>query len=342
MKALKIIRRLLPIFAPLLLLAATASVVVVAWYVSIIQTGEIDATTKNVAIEYVFNKEVLKNQTSYTVKNLAFFDEDSTDEIDYIEPMAVKLSIKLRNNSSNNIKYTIIFQSEKTIVKDSTYSEITVTSSNYEKLVEDREIYTRTGSGTDQSPYVYTLVTSTTYQADTYYRKDDKSISYIDCVFDSTPQELYTKVSDLKKNKPAGITYEETDKKVMACMISQTDLPVKETYELDNTVTAQTFKTDGSLYTRTGTGTNNDPYVYSKVTSGTYQAGTNYYVDKSITIVNLYLYGVQEIDTALNDDFIYNVTDNGNGNITRTMKTYSFTLTFIAEPQGDVESTENE
>ena len=332
MKVLNILKKFMPIIAPILLLSITASIVVVAWYVSIIQTGEIDATTKNVALEYVFDNGILKNQTRYTVKNLAFFDVDSEDELEYIEPMAVKLSLKLKNNSSNKLKYTIIFQSEKSILKEDTYSAAIVNGNNYKELVDNGEIYVRS----EQEPYKYTLVTATTYQEGTYYKKDDKSIAYIDCVFDINTQNA-TVINDLKNIKPAGTTYENTLKKVTASIVSQTDLPVEGTYS-EVTVTEETFKTDGSLYTRTGTGQASDPFIYHRVTSGTYQSNTKYYIDESITIVDLYLYGVQEIDTALNDDFIYTLDSNNN----KTTKTYNFTLTIIAEPQGETEVTENE
>ena len=87
---------------------------VFAWYTSKQQIGEIDATTKNVAVEYKFDDSTNKNVMNYNVKNLSFFDVDSTQELKYIKTMAVKMEINLKNNSSNEISYKVIFNSTKT------------------------------------------------------------------------------------------------------------------------------------------------------------------------------------------------------------------------------------
>ena len=336
MQKLKKFSLILSLIAPVLLVAATATVVIFAWYVSMIQTGEIDASTKNLAIEYTFDNNTKKNQTKYTVKNLAFFDVDSTNEVSYIEAMATKLTINLKNNSSSSVKYTIIFQANKTILKnDDEYQVATVTEDTFDT---NGSLYSRSGAGTEQSPYVYTAITTGEFSGSaTYYEKTDKSNAYIDCLFSVVNDRNYTTVDQFKSYPASDITYENNKTKVLAMKQPDQALPVYGTTYEAVTVTQTTFKTDGSLYTRSGAGTAADPYVYSSVITGSYDSGTTYYKDSALTTIDLYLYGVQEVDTAQNDDFIYQTV----GNV-KTMRTYSFTLTIIADPVGDAVIEENE
>ncbi len=336
MQKLKKFSLILSLIAPVLLVAATATVVIFAWYVSMIQTGEIDASTKNLAIEYTFDNNTKKNQTKYTVKNLAFFDVDSTNEVSYIEDMATKLTINLKNNSSSSVKYTIIFQANKTILKnDDEYQVATVTEDTFDT---NGSLYSRSGAGTEQSPYAYTAITTGEFSGSaTYYEKTDKSNAYIDCLFSVVNDRNYTTVDQFKSYPASDITYENNKTKVLAMKQPDQALPVYGTTYETIAVTAETFKTDGSLYTRSGAGTAADPYVYSSVITGSYNSGTTYYKDSALTTIDLYLYGVQEVDTAQNDDFIYQTV----GNV-KTMRTYSFTLTIIADPVGDAVIEENE
>lgn len=332
---------ILQLIAPVLLVAATATAVIYAWYVSMIQTGEIDASTKSMAIEYKFDDNTKKNQVRYTVKNLAFFDEDSENEVSYIEAMATKLTINLKNNSSNAVNYKIIFQAEKTILKeDNSYHVSSVTENTFASKRE--ELYTRSGAGTEQSPYTYTAVEANAEfnnTANYYYEKDDKSNSYVDCLFSVLNDRNYTTVAQFKGYPGTGVSYEESDKEIRAMFASTTTLPSFGTSYSEATVTALTFVTDGSLYTRSGDGSDANPYVYTQVVSGEYSSQTTYYKDNAFASIDMYLYGVQEVDTALNDDFIYNFNSQNN---TRTMRTYQFTLTIIAEPDGAAIISENE
>ncbi len=336
MQKLKKFSLILSLIAPVLLVAATATVVIFAWYVSMIQTGEIDASTKNLAIEYTFDNNTKKNQTKYTVKNLAFFDVDSTNEVSYIEDMATKLTINLKNNSSSSVKYTIIFQANKTILKnDDEYQVATVTEDTFDT---NGSLYSRSGAGTEQSPYVFTAITTGEFsESATYYEKTDKSNAYIDCLFSVVNDRNYTTVDQFKSYPASDITYENNKTKVLAMKQPDQALPVYGTTYEAVAVEEETFKTDGSLYTRSGAGTAADPYVYSSVITGSYNSGTTYYKDSALTTIDLYLYGVQEVDTAQNDDFIYQTV----GNV-KTMRTYSFTLTIIADPVGDAVIEENE
>ena len=123
-KKLNILNLILSIVAPIALITVVVISIVFGWYTNRQQVANIDATTKNVAVEYTFDNDTEKNVLNYTVNNLAFFDIDSNDEdnnkieLRYLPVMAVKLSITLKNNSSNNINYKVTFESAKDIVKD--------------------------------------------------------------------------------------------------------------------------------------------------------------------------------------------------------------------------------
>lgn len=118
----KIFNNILSIVAPILLIATVIVFISYGWYVKRQQTANIDASTKNVAIEYTFDDDESKNVVNYTVSNLSFFDIDSTDEnkieLIYLSSMAVSLTLNLKNNSSNNVTYKITFNSLKDVIKE--------------------------------------------------------------------------------------------------------------------------------------------------------------------------------------------------------------------------------
>ncbi len=124
---LKIIQIILAIVTPILLVSTVVVIIVFGWYIKRQQTANIDATTKNVSVEYSFNDDDEKNVVNYNVKKLVFFDTDSTDEnkieLKYLDLMAIKLNLKLKNNSSNDITYKITFESEKQIVSETVEDE---------------------------------------------------------------------------------------------------------------------------------------------------------------------------------------------------------------------------
>lgn len=107
--------KILYIVTPLLMVFTTV-VLIYAWYTNTLRTGEIDATTKNFAIEYTFDDDTEKNVSTYTVKNLAFFDYDATEESQFLEGEAVSLLINLKNTSDSDLNYTITFKATKTVV----------------------------------------------------------------------------------------------------------------------------------------------------------------------------------------------------------------------------------
>ena len=112
MKKSHIITIVLSILAPVLAIIIGISMVR-AWYTKIVQTGELDATSKNVAIKYQLNNSA-ENVTTYTINNLAFFDADSEDEGEFLNLLALKIDLVLTNNADNETNYTIIFESTKT------------------------------------------------------------------------------------------------------------------------------------------------------------------------------------------------------------------------------------
>ena len=258
----KIIYNIISIAAPILLIAAVVFVITYGWYVKRQQTADINATTKNVAIEYTFDDDATKNVVNYTVENISFFDADSTDdnkiELKYLPVMAVKLDIKLLNKSSNDVSYKITFEAAKDIVS---------------KTVEGNTV--------------------------------NKSIAYVDCLFYNNPNsnslvipENVTTVNGMKAVPTDGVTY-------------------------TNTASTSTNKAE---YDSSSLST---PLVLSPVTD---EDTASTIASKTVTL-SMYIYGVQEIDNAANDDFLYEyVTEN---NVTtKKLKQYEFSITIESIPQG--------
>ena len=54
----------------------------------------------------------------------------------------------------------------------------------------------------------------------------------------------------------------------------------------------------------------------------------------------MYIYGVQEQDNALNDDFLYSY-ETENEVVTKNLRRYQFSLTIESIPIGEVEVVEN-
>ncbi|MBQ6782547.1 MAG: hypothetical protein IJP63_00895 [Acholeplasmatales bacterium] len=260
----KIIYNIISIAAPILLMAAVVFVITYGWYVKRQQTADINATTKNVAIEYTFDDDTTKNVVEYKVENIAFFDADSTDdnkiELKYLPVMAVKLDIKLLNKSSNDVSYKITFEALKSIVSET---------------VEGNTV--------------------------------NKSIAYMDCVFydiTNIPSSVTT-VNGIKALTTDGVTY-------------------------TNTASTSTNKAE---YDSSSLST---PLVLSPVTD---EDTASTIASKTVTL-SMYIYGVQEIDNAANDDFLYEyVTEN---NVTtKKLKQYEFSITIESIPQGEVNVSEN-
>ena len=127
MKKSNIIVIVLAILAPILTLVVGISIIS-AWYTNTIQTGQLDATSKNVAIKYQLNSGT-ENATTYTINNLAFFDADNNNEGEFLELLALKIDLKLTNNSDNDVSYTIKFESTKTKLPETDDEDNEVTTS---------------------------------------------------------------------------------------------------------------------------------------------------------------------------------------------------------------------
>lgn len=262
MKKGKILYNIISIAAPILMLAAVVLVITYGWYIKRQQTADINATTKNVAIEYTFDDDSTKNVVNYTVENIAFFDVDSTDEnkieLKYLPVMAVKLDINLRNKSSNDVSYKITFEASKEYVTETIEGE-----------------------------------------------KVNKSIAYVDCLFYDV------------SNIPSSVTTVEGIK----------SLP-----------------TDGVTYTNDdSTLTNKAEYDSSSLSTPAVLAHEDEDSDEPVEPITLtmYIYGVQEIDNASNDDFLYE-TKTVNDVTTKVLKQYQFSITIESIPLGNIEIHENE
>lgn len=266
-KKLNILNLILSIVAPIALITVVVISIVFGWYTNRQQVANIDATTKNVAVEYTFDDDTEKNVLNYTVNNLAFFDIDSNDEdnnkieLRYLPVMAVKLSITLKNNSSNDINYKIIFESKKTIKNDS--------------------------------------------------NDDPVSIAYIDCLFYDVKTNLTDNNGDL--DIPSTLTTVEDIKGVSEAGITYTNVT-------NGNGTAQSPFTTTSKAVRDSAGLST-----GKILKPT---------DDAVT-VDMYIYGVQEIDSAKNDDFLYETVNN-----VKTLKKYNFSLTIESVPLGEAQVSE--
>ena len=155
---LNIVFFVLAILAPILI-AGIAIGVIRAWYTNVIQTGDLDATTKNMSIKYTINNSE-ENITSYNnISNLVFFDSNSENEGPYLNSMSFHIELSLTNNSSDEVSYTIKLESTKTVLKDDDDNEI---SKAYVACVYDSTAVDTTGHKTVDSYLVNNQATQAT------------------------------------------------------------------------------------------------------------------------------------------------------------------------------------
>ena len=161
-KKLNIMIVILSILAPILVLGIGIGLIA-AWYTNVIQTGDINASTKNVSIIYTINDRTEENETTYSINNLVFFDSDSDKEGRYLETMSCKIRLNITNNSSDSVKYKVRFESDKVKLQ----ANDTVTSSAYAACVFDDVTKDLTGHKTVDSY----LANKETSQANITYDK---------------------------------------------------------------------------------------------------------------------------------------------------------------------------
>lgn len=248
-----LILRILTIATPLLMVF-TVVILVYAWYTNTLQTGEIDATTKNFTIEYTFDDDTEKNVLEYEVDDIAFFQYQAEEEIDFLEGEVVPLEINLLNKSTSDMIYTITLKSTKTVLTGT-------------KIVEEQQV---------------TVV---------------QSVAYIGAVLDFD------------------------------------DIGSTDTYK---SIQSRVEVADDENYTAA-------EYDISATDAQTSENATQYFICETTgeiatgvttpTTITLYLFGIQEIEDATNDMFIYN----SNG----TLKSYSFELTINAVPISNATEEEN-
>ena len=170
-KKIHIMLVVLSILTPVLVLGLAIGLIT-AWYTNVIQTGDINASTKNVSIIYTINDRTEENETTYSITNLAFFDADSEKEGKYLEDMSCKIRLNITNNSSDSVKYTIRFESDKF----TSPSTGTVTSRAYAACVFD-DVTKDTSNHKTVNSY---LVNSETQTAEiTYYKEAETNTKYV-------------------------------------------------------------------------------------------------------------------------------------------------------------------
>lgn len=166
---LNIILLSLSILASVVIIFITISMVR-AWYTNAIQTGEINAETKELSIKYQLN-EGSENVVTYEISNLAFFDPNSGYEGKYLRHMAFKIDIDLENNSSDTVSYEIKFESIKTYTKDEGNNNISIAYAAciFDDVEDDNndtvDDYFVDKVATAQNPYEITYVYGDTYSA---------------------------------------------------------------------------------------------------------------------------------------------------------------------------------
>lgn len=114
-----IIKVFFPALAILLTIASLSATY--GWYTNTMRVGKIDAETKDLAFGYIFNDdEETENVEKYSIKNLTFFDiDEAAGERKFIPIMATSIKIFIENYSSDEIDYSISFESEKKITGSS-------------------------------------------------------------------------------------------------------------------------------------------------------------------------------------------------------------------------------
>ena len=119
---------------------------------------------------------------------------------------------------------------------------------------------------------------------------------------------------------------EQTSRAYAACVFDD----VTKDLEEHTTVNSYMVSVANELtYSNTSTAFNATKYGTSTLPK---KDDTNPNANK--TNIKLYVFGIQDIDTASSDDFLYN----GNRNTTRR---YTFTISIIAEPNGTPDISEN-
>lgn len=181
--------KILYIVAPLLMVF-TVVVLIYAWYTNTLQTGELDVTTKNFTIEYTFDDDTEKNVLTYTVNDIAFFDYDAEEEVQFLEDEAIPLLLNLRNTSESNLNYTITFKATKTVL---------TTSGTVESVAYVGALLDFTGMGT-------------TYDSiEDRYDADTTHTNYTGSAYDATSADTISATNYLEVKTTGVIDAGETD-----------------------------------------------------------------------------------------------------------------------------------
>lgn len=184
-----IVLKTLYIVAPLLMVF-TVVVLIYAWYTNTLQTGELDVTTKNFTIEYTFDDDTEKNVLTYTVDDIAFFDYDAEEEVQFLEGEAVPLLLNLRNTSESNLNYTITFKATKTVL---------TTSGTVESVAYVGALLDFTGMGT-------------TYDSiEDRYDSDTEHTNYTGAAYDATSADTIAATNYLEVKSTGVINAGQTD-----------------------------------------------------------------------------------------------------------------------------------
>lgn len=384
MKKFKNLNLIISIAAPVLLAIVLVIIVSYGWYIKRQQVATIDATAKNVSVEYSFDEDTHTNVYNYNVEHLVFFDSDSEFEFTYLDEMAVKLEVYLKNKGTTPVNYSIQFKSKKISTKDSSNNIISTAYIDCLYGMDfDSTVKTINGAKAVSLPYVtyetitegddtYVVATFDSSKSVTYYTRSGTVGNYVYTPatgsFDGTATYYKLVYSyDVATTYNAGTTYYQKWYYVEVEVDEDTE-NINDYYIInsnDEYENATEYVEGETYYQKTTTESADSSFVYEVATGVTSSNVTGYFVrvenyvevedltendfrlsltehslapseDKTL-VLTMYLFGIQEIDTAKNEVFLYENYE------TKTLKDiYKFDITVESIPIKDVEATENE
>ena len=89
--------------------------ITLAWYTNVNRVGSIDGNSDDVTITYNINNRTEKNEKTFKVTNLAFFDKDASNEIKYFNDMASTIKITINNLDDKSKSIRLIYSSPKIV-----------------------------------------------------------------------------------------------------------------------------------------------------------------------------------------------------------------------------------
>ena len=126
-----------------ILLAVLIGSAIYAWYVRTNHSESIDITTDGIVLTYEIDEDGQLNVNKYEISNLVFFDEDSSYEGKYFNPMAHMIQIDIQNKSKKKVDITLSFLEDTTLGSTDPYATCIISDA------DDLDSSSETGSVAD-------------------------------------------------------------------------------------------------------------------------------------------------------------------------------------------------